>query len=47
MNGIFDTPDIKWIGVMRGIWGLYWVISAAGVKSTQSVENPRCRIGPR
>jgi hypothetical protein len=35
MNGMFDTPDIKWISAMWGIWLLYWFVSAAGVKSTK------------
>jgi protein-S-isoprenylcysteine O-methyltransferase Ste14 len=43
MNGLFGTPDIKWIGVMWGIWGLYWFISALGVKSTQRRESPASR----
>ena len=35
MHGVFDAPDVKWIGAMWGIWLLYWFISAVAVKSTR------------
>jgi protein-S-isoprenylcysteine O-methyltransferase Ste14 len=40
MNGIFNTPDVKWIGTMWGIWLVYWFISAIGVKSTRQRASP-------
>jgi protein-S-isoprenylcysteine O-methyltransferase Ste14 len=44
MYGVFDSPNIAWIGPMWGIWGLYWFISAVGARSTKRRESPGSRL---
>jgi protein-S-isoprenylcysteine O-methyltransferase Ste14 len=44
MYGVFNTSELEWIGRMWGVWLLYWIISAARVKSTNRRESSASRL---